>query len=113
VEKFATKPPRLDEGDRSVDQARHDNSGKPGARAYIHPRSSSARFVTDELRRIDDVSFPDMLQRSGRDQVLPGVLFPQEAGVSLEPFECFTWNRPLGSLFEQLDHAAARRLAAT
>jgi hypothetical protein len=54
-----------------------------------------------------------MVESRRGNEVLARILPAQQGFISLQLLNCFTWNIPPRSLREAVDHAAARRLAAT
>src|SRR5690242_5953034 len=84
VEKFDPETARLRQRDRPVDQARDHDSGKTRARTDVDPRSSCGGLVANQLRAIEDVPVPDMLERRRGHEVLATIFLSEQRDIRLQ-----------------------------
>jgi hypothetical protein len=90
VEEIGAKPARFDQCDRPIDQASDHDSREAGPRSNIQPRGILTGLEAYKLRRIQDVTGPEIIKRGSRNEVLPVALLSQEGRVGLNFFERFT-----------------------
>ena len=69
-QKFRTQAARLEQRNGPFHQAGDYNPGQAGTRADIEPRRANERLEAHQLRRIQNVPLPDVLETGSRDQVL-------------------------------------------
>ena len=77
MEKIRSKPTRLDQGHRPFNEAGDDKAGQSRSHLISIHAEPGARLVPGDLRRIEDVTRPHILERRGRYQVLFAILFAQ------------------------------------
>ncbi len=67
-----------------------DEPGKPRARSKIAPAPRGHRGELDQLRRIEKVPRPRLVERSPRHQIDPRSPLLEKVVIGGQPLECFT-----------------------
>ena len=77
-------------GDPISQHLRQDQARKAGAGAQIGQRSGFWRDEGRKLGGIPEMPPPDILQGAGGNQIMAGVPVLEQAGIGLQPGQCFT-----------------------
>ena len=89
-EELRAKPPRLDQGDGPLGEAGDDNPGQAGAGADVDPGRARCRLESQQLRRIEDMPLPQMLDVEAETRFCRSFSRFSSSRIGLEPLECFT-----------------------
>jgi len=81
---------RLDEFDTRDPEDRKNKTGKSSAAAEIDQTARRSRDERAKLRRIEDVSPPQIRERIAADEVSARRPLGQQTSIGFEPRECFT-----------------------
>ncbi len=80
----------LDEMDLSAAENGEDEARQPCPAADIEQHAGFRREEREELRRIENVTAPDIAERARADKIDAPVPGGEQFDISLEPRHCFT-----------------------
>jgi hypothetical protein len=69
---------------------RQHEAGESSAAAEIDEAAGAGRDERQELRRIEEMPAPEIIQRARSDEVDAPRPLPQQRGIGFEPRQCFT-----------------------
>jgi hypothetical protein len=79
----------MDHGLAFRQRARNDKARKSAARSNIHPIARLWHEI-EKLKRIGDVSRPEMGNRRGGNQVCTALAFQEKRNEAVQALDCFT-----------------------